>query len=681
MNLEYTNRLIHESSPYLKQHAHNPVDWYPWGAEAWERAKFEDKPVIVSIGYSACHWCHVMERESFESPELAAIMNKFFINIKVDREERPDVDSIYMDALHSMGLRGGWPLNVMLMPDGKPFYGGTYFPPEKWRQILLAIAQGFEHDREKLQSSADGFAENLQTSEAQKYRLAFVEEPNIQIEKAALEDIQRLLLRSVDFKKGGLSRSPKFPMPAVWSYLLQSQANHPNQESQDAIFTTLDRMALGGLFDHIAGGWTRYSTDEDWKVPHFEKMLYDNGQLLSVYAQGILLARQHPDRKPQERLYTWAIEQTVSWLKSEMQSPSGGLYAALDADSEGVEGKYYTWTEEELDEILDEDMAWFGDMYDITDQGNWEHGNNILHLEEYPSQSNWSRWMSILQKLKPIREQRIRPGLDDKILANWNGLAIKGLVDAYFATQNPLTKELALEVGECIRQHFLVNVQNESGEDALGLTHVLGKNIIGFLDDYAAVMDAFLSLYKLTLDDTWILDALKLADYVVANFYDPSEQLFFFTDSQGEELIARKKELFDNVIPASNSMIAHAFWKLGELTDRTDLSQISQVMVSKMAPLIAKDPQWLAHWANLQVQMHHGLPVVVVDSSQPFQAIRPFVETFLPEVLYLSADSHLPLAQGKKGVEGKTTYFLCQNQSCLAPTTSWEETLKSLQLR
>jgi len=679
VNTHYTNRLSRETSPYLKQHAHNPVDWYPWGEEAWEKAKMEDKPVIVSIGYSACHWCHVMERESFESPEIAAVMNKFFVNIKVDREERPDIDAIYMDALHAMGLRGGWPLNVILMPDGKPFYGGTYFPAEKWRQILLAVAKGFEEERPKLQASANGFAENVQTSEAQKYRLAFVEDSSPKMEVDALRSVQELLLRSVDFERGGLRRSPKFPMPSVWLYLLTYQAWQANTQGRQALLTTLDRMALGGLFDHIAGGWTRYSTDEEWKVPHFEKMLYDNGQLLSVYAKGLVLAQQNQTLPKEATLYRWALDKTVAWLAQEMLSPQGGLYAALDADSEGIEGKYYTWTEEELEEKLGEEMAWFGDLYDITDEGNWEHGFNILHLEDYPATSTWDRWQNALDRLKPSRNLRIRPGLDDKILANWNGLALQGLVDTYHATGNDVAKQLALQVGECLVAHFLTPAQNEDGRAALALIHVLGKDIPGFLDDYATVMEGFLALYSIAWDDQWILKVLALADYTMANFYDAEEQLFFFTDSQGEVLIARKKEIFDNVIPSSNALMAHVLWKLGELADRSDLTQVAQIMMTKMTPLVMKDPQWLSHWADLQLQMQQGLPVVVIHSADLAEAIRPIKQNVIPTALFLSAHSNLPLAQGKVGEKDKTTYFVCQNQTCLAPTTSWHAVVQSLQ--
>ena len=672
----YTNRLIKETSPYLLQHAHNPVDWYPWGEEALLAAREQDKPIIVSIGYSACHWCHVMEKESFESPEIAAIMNKFFINIKVDREERPDVDAIYMDSLQSMGLRGGWPLNVILMPDQKPFYGGTYFPQDKWRQILLGVARGFEEDRPRLQQSADGFAENLQVKDSAKYRLAFIEEANPTFSEEFLEGCMGLLMRDIDRKKGGMKRSPKFPMPSIWQYVASFLAFQPNQEIQQAFVYTLERMALGGIFDHLGGGWTRYSTDEDWKVPHFEKMLYDNGQLLHVYSLGYRLVAQNPLLKNQETLFKWAMQKTVRWLSQEMTAPTGGFYAALDADSEGVEGKFYTWTEEEIETILGEEAAWFSDFYDITDLGNWEKGMNILHAEENIDSAAWNRLLAAHQKLEVYRSNRVRPGLDDKIICGWNGLAIKGLVSVYKAIDDENALQLAIQNGKFIRDEMVV--QKEAGQRAL--LHVAGKAIPAFLDDYAAVIDGFLALYEVTGDLTWLTDATQLAEYVLHHFYDQEEQLFFYTDDAAERLIARKKELFDNVIPSSNAQMAHVLWTLGEVMYRPDFKSVADKMIEKIKPLLAKDPQWLSHWAGLSVRVAHGLPVVVIVSDEPLAAAKPLFQQYLPHVfvLFSSGQETHPLLEGKKKLDNKTTFYLCENQTCTAPTTDVNEVLEQL---
>lgn len=672
----YTNRLIKETSPYLLQHAHNPVDWFPWGEEALLAAKEQDKPIIVSIGYSACHWCHVMEKESFESPEVAAIMNKFFINIKVDREERPDVDAIYMDSLQSMGLRGGWPLNVILMPDQKPFYGGTYFPQDKWRQILLGVARGFEEDRSRLQQSADGFAENLQVKDSSKYRLAFIEEPNPTFSEEFIEGCIGLLMRDVDLKKGGMKRSPKFPMPSIWQYIASYLAFQPNQEVQQAFIYTLERMALGGIFDHLGGGWTRYSTDEDWKVPHFEKMLYDNGQLLHVYSLGYRLIAQNPLFKTQSTLFKWAMKKTVEWLSTEMTAPNGGFYAALDADSEGVEGKFYTWTEEEIESILGEEAAWFSDFYDITDTGNWEHGMNILHAEENIDALAWSRLLEAHRKLSIHRLNRVRPGLDDKILCGWNGLTIKGLVSVYKAIDDSNALALALQNGAFIQKEM--TVRKENGQ--MALIHVAGKSLPAFLDDYAAVIDGFLSLYEVTGDLHWLTDATHLADYVLTHFYDTEEQLFFYTDEASERLIARKKELFDNVIPSSNAQMAHVLWTLGEVMYRPDLKAVAEKMIEKIKPLLAKDPQWLSHWTDLSVRVAHGLPVVVVASEEPLQVAKPLFQHYLPHifVMHTTGKEIHPLLDGKKQWDAKTTFYVCENQTCTAPTTEIDDILEQL---
>jgi uncharacterized protein YyaL (SSP411 family) len=365
------NRLSQQTSPYLLQHAHNPVDWYPWGEEALSKAKNENKPILVSIGYSACHWCHVMERECFEKEPIAQVMNEYFVCIKVDREERPDVDAVYMDAVQAMGVRGGWPLNVFLLPDTKPFYGVTYLPPENWVQLLKSVNQAFTNHYQELASSAEGFVENMVASESQKYGLVNATVHfNTRDTDLMFEQIQR----HFDTQKGGMDRAPKFMMPSIYKFLLRYFDISQNPEALAQVELSLNRIALGGIYDHVGGGWARYSVDEDWFIPHFEKMLYDNGQLLSIYAEAYSLT-QNP-------LYANRIQQTIQWLASEMRSHDGGFFSALDADSEGIEGKFYIWTEDELKSALGDDFSWFSKLYNISRQGNWEHGYNHLHLTE-----------------------------------------------------------------------------------------------------------------------------------------------------------------------------------------------------------------------------------------------------------------------------------------------------------
>ncbi|MFC0183552.1 thioredoxin domain-containing protein [Pseudarcicella hirudinis] len=411
------NRLSQETSPYLLQHAHNPVNWYPWSEEALHKAKTENKPVLVSIGYSACHWCHVMERESFENEDIARIMNEHFINIKVDREERPDVDAIYMDAVQAMGVNGGWPLNVFLMPDGKPFYGGTYFPPQNWRQMLLAVNNGFSNHFEELQKSAEGFTKNMLFSESEKYGLTIEEKL---FSEKGLENMFKKLAFGFDAEWGGFNRAPKFPMPSIWLFMLRYFRSSNNPEALEHLKLTLNKMAQGGIYDQLGGGFARYSVDGEWFCPHFEKMLYDNGQLVSLYAEAYSLTK--------EPLYKETVYETIEWLSREMVNAEGGFYSALDADSEGVEGKFYTWTRHEIEQILGENAGEFCETYQVTEAGNWEDEVNILWKAEPVLNSKFAESIRLLML---ARDQRIRPGLDDKVLCSWNALMLKGLVDAY----------------------------------------------------------------------------------------------------------------------------------------------------------------------------------------------------------------------------------------------------------
>ena len=667
------NRLSQETSPYLLQHASNPVDWYPWGAEALAKAKEENKPILVSIGYSACHWCHVMERESFEKEYVAEVMNRHFVCIKVDREERPDVDAVYMDAVQAMGVRGGWPLNVFLMPDAKPFYGLTYLPAQNWLQLLGSINNAFEKNYNDLAGSAEGFVQNMVLSESEKYGLVgsgseySVEELDLMFEQ---------LKQHFDTFKGGMDRAPKFPMPSIYKFLLRYFDITQNPEALAQLELSLNRIALGGIYDHAGGGWARYSVDEDWFIPHFEKMLYDNAQLLSIYAEAYALTKNE--------LYSDRIRNTVAWLEREMLSPDGGFFSALDADSEGIEGKFYIWTEEELKEVLGNDFGWFSKLYNISKHGNWEHGYNHLHLTNYADQTAKAlgiytetfslQYEEALRKLAAKRSQRVRPGLDDKILASWNGLVIKGLTDCYRALGDEQIRNLAVNCGE-----FLLNKMTVDGK----LRHSFKNGratISGFLEDYAAVIDGYLGLYQITFDENWLQQSQMLTDYTISNFYDKTDGYFYFTDSEGESLIARKKELFDNVIPGSNSIMAQNLYVLGKIFDNPEYEKLSDTMLSKMRKILLADVQWVTNWGALYCLKATPTVEIVIVGDAADDLRKDLDRFFIPNKVVSGTEtqSQLPLLQNKTDINGKTVIYVCYDKTCQLPVMNVEDALNQI---
>ncbi|WAC12945.1 thioredoxin domain-containing protein [Dyadobacter pollutisoli] len=667
------NRLSQQTSPYLLQHAHNPVDWYPWGEQALTKAKTENKPILVSIGYSACHWCHVMERESFEKEAIAAVMNQFFVCIKVDREERPDVDAVYMDAVQAMGVRGGWPLNVFLLPDSKPFYGVTYLPAQNWVQLLNSIHKAFTDHYQELASSAEGFVQNMIVSETQKYGLT---DSTAEYSTANLDLMFEQLQRNFDTQKGGMDRAPKFPMPSIYKFLLRYYDISQNPEALAHLELSLNRIALGGIYDHVGGGWARYSVDDEWFIPHFEKMLYDNAQLLSIYAEAFSLT-QNP-------IYSDRIRKTVQWLQSEMRSKDGGFYSALDADSEGIEGKFYIWTEQELRQTLGDDFEWFSKLYKISKRGNWEHGYNHLHLTHSVEQTAKAagilledlpvRYEEALSKLAQKRAERIRPGLDDKILASWNGLMLKGLCDCYRALGDDAIRELAIATGR-----FIADKMTE--KDQLWHSYKNGlASITAFLEDYAAVMEGYLGLYQITFEEQWIQNAQHLADYSIHHFYDQSEGFFHFTDAYGEPLIARKKEIFDNVIPASNSIMAHNLYVLGKMLDREDYSKISDKMLAKISKLLLADVQWVTNWAALYCLRALPTAEIVIVGEDADAMRKDFDRFFIPNkiVMGTTGSSELPLLENRSDMNAKTAIYVCYDKTCQLPVTRVEDALAQL---
>lgn len=671
---KHTNRLINESSPYLLQHAHNPVDWYPWGEEALSKAKEEDKPIIVSIGYSSCHWCHVMERESFENDEAANLMNKCFVCIKVDREERPDVDQIYMDAIQTMGIHGGWPLNVFLTSDQKPFYGGTYFPLKGWLQLLQNIAEAYANQREALVESAEQFAQAINVSEVEKYGLqhherAFVKEDH--------DAIFRQLSSDFDPEEGGMKGAPKFPMPAIWRYALYYLSIIGNKEAREQLSTTLEKIASGGIYDQIGGGFSRYSVDASWFAPHFEKMLYDNGQLVSLYAEAY--------RHFKNMRYQAIVYQTIAYIEREMQSNEGGFYAALDADSEGEEGKFYTWTLEEFQNVVGEDAALWAPFFGLTAEGNWEGGRNILHraqsLVSLAQKSGISedaleeKLQKITNRLLVARSPRIRPGLDDKILSGWNGMMLKGIIDAYVTFGEDQFLQLALKNARFIKDKLFIetSILCRSYKEGKAVQH-------GYLEDYAHVIRAYTALYQVTFDEQWLKLAERLTEHVMEHFYDEAEGLFYFTDNQ-EKLIARKKEVFDNVIPASNSVMAENLYDLSILLDKVVWRETSESMVMKVKKLIVNEPRFMNNWATVYLKMTYPTAEVAIVGPNASKAVEEFGEHAVFNLLFSGTEdkSNLPLLINRTATNGKQTIYVCYGRACQLPVHTVGEALQQIQ--
>jgi uncharacterized protein len=657
------NRLQTETSPYLLQHAQNPVDWFAWGAEALAKAKAENKPILVSIGYSACHWCHVMEHESFEKEEVAEVMNRYFVSIKIDREERPDIDAIYMDAVQAMGVHGGWPLNVFLMPDGKPFYGGTYYPKQNWIKLLEAVHHGFTNNQEELQSSAEGFTENMLFKDSEKYGLS---SENQNFTNEDLEKMCQKLAQTFDTEWGGFEKSPKFPMPSVWQFLLRYAHLQKDEIALNHLKFTLNKMAIGGIYDQLGGGFARYSVDGEWFCPHFEKMLYDNGQMVSLYAQAFTLT--------QEPLYKEVVYETIAWLSREMTSTEGGFYSALDADSEGVEGKFYVWTMQEIEEILGENSKAFCRNYQVSNDGNWEHGVNILWKKEATLNVDFKE---SIEKLMAKRAVRTRPGLDDKILCSWNGLMLNGLIDAYRTFGEEDFLNLALRNAHFIKDNFLK-------DSILSHSYKNGETKIqGFLEDYASVIDAYTNLYQATFEENWLHLAEKLTLYVCQNFWDEEDQLFYFTDSNAEELIARKKEIFDNVIPSSNSMMARNLYTLGILLDREDFKNLSILMVSKMKNLLLSNVDYLTNWACLATQMTSPTAEIAIVGKAVNEFRKEIDLKFYPNKVLTGTftESQLPLLENRTSKKNETQVFVCYNKTCQLPVKSVDEAFGQLKFQ
>jgi uncharacterized protein YyaL (SSP411 family) len=672
MPAKYTNRLIQESSPYLLQHAHNPVDWHPWNNESLAKARSLDKMLLISIGYSACHWCHVMEKESFMDTEVAKIMNENFICIKVDREERPDVDQVYMNAVQLITGGGGWPLNCFALPDGKPFFGGTYFRKDQWAQLLQNVQLLYQTRRKELEEQADSLTKGVVKS-------GLIPPPSGEM-KVSVDDMKTMvdMLRiRFDKKEGGLVGSPKFPMPTILSFLLEHLYYYGDEEVENFLKTTLDKMAFGGIYDQIGGGFARYSTDAYWKVPHFEKMLYDNAQLVSLYSNSF--------KKWQDPLYQETVKDTLAFILQEMTHPAGGFYSSLDADSEGVEGKYYTWGAGELKQVVDSQPDLIGKYYQVGEKGQWEEGRNILLRTQRPDEFAQqvglqpSQFKSILKsarsKLMKTRQKRVRPALDDKILTSWNGLMMKGFVEAFMAFNNKEYLDAALKNAEFL----LAEVMDDDGR----LFHCWkgGKaSINGFLEDYSFVAEGLTALYQVTFNQLYLDKALSLAEYALGHFYDQKTGIFYVTSSLDPPLIARKTELYDNVIPSSNASMARVLYDLGLVFERADLFDASRRMLSGMRDQVFKYPSAYSYWACLLQREVTPFYTLVTMGPDAIEHAKTINRSFHPNVFICGnerEEGFLPLFENRY-IEGETMLYLCTGKECRLPTPSVEEILRQL---
>jgi uncharacterized protein len=649
----YSNRLASSSSPYLREHSDNPVDWYEWGAEALEKAKTENKPLIVSVGYASCHWCHVMEKESFMDTAVARLMNENFISIKVDREERPDIDQIYMNAAQLISGNGGWPLNAFTLSDGKPFYAATYFPKEQWIQILTQISELHNNDNDKLTKQAEALTKGIRTFEA----IITPQDLKTDYDQKTYQSIFSNWQSVLDYQIGGLSGAPKFPMPVVWEYLLQDHYLTGNKKALEAVTITLDNMAAGGIYDHLAGGFARYSTDENWKVPHFEKMLYDNGQLVSLYS--------HAYQQTGDPDYAKVVEETLDFVKREMTSPEGGFYSSLNADSEGEEGKFYVWTKSELTGILDNSSRdLFMEYYNMSDSGNWGAGKNIFFrkskLSESPNQTQ--KLKDARMKVLRERNKRIHPSLDDKILTSWNALMMEGYIDAYFAMGENEYLQIALKNAAFLQKSMI----REDGK--LWRNHLNGKSSIdAFLDDYGLLARAYIRLYEATFDIHWLQQARSIADYAVIHFRDKQSGLFYYTSDESEQLVARKMELTDNVIPSSNSILASVLFRLGEYYDQDSYKEMSKIMLNQMSKDILENSPYYPNWASLMGMIAYKPYEIAIMGDKANQINTTLRKRYLPTALFMGGNMEdLPLLENKY-VKGKTIIYVCKDRVCKLP--------------
>lgn len=671
------NELHLETSPYLLQHANNPVHWKAWNHKSLAQATTENKLIIISIGYSACHWCHVMEHESFEDDEVAQTMNQHFINIKVDREERPDVDAVYMKAVQIMTGRGGWPMNVVTLPNGKPIWGGTYFRKNEWINSLEQLQELYQSNPEKILEYAEKLHEGLQAT-------SIIEKDN-SLKDFNQETLENLLVKwqkSFDWEFGGMARAPKFMMPVNYQFLLRYGYQSNNKLILEFVNLTLTKMAYGGLFDTIDGGFSRYSVDMKWHVPHFEKMLYDNGQLVSLYAEAYKVTKNN--------LFKEIIEKTLTFVEKEWLTKEGSFYSALDADSLNQENKleegaFYVWTKQELQILLQEDFELFSQVFNINAFGYWEHENYVLIQNEALSaiaNTNNISVSELEQKKKSWekllyneREKRNKPRLDDKSLTSWNALMLKGFVDGYKALGNHHYLEIALKNANFILKNLWASEGN------LWHNYKNGKATInGYLEDYALVIDVFIALYEVTLEEHWLQKAKQLTDYSFDYFYDEKAAFFAFTSRLDEPLITTHFETEDNVIPASNSVMANNLFRLSIYFNNSHYEKVTQQMLQFILPTIDY-PSAFSNWLNVFLNFSTQNKELAICGNEAISFIKKINQSYNPNIVLVGTQklSSLPFLQDRFS-ENETLFYLCQNRTCQMPTNDFQEIIKQLLL-
>ena len=673
------NRLINETSPYLLQHANNPVDWYPWGEEALERARSEDKPILLSIGYSACHWCHVMERESFENETIAGLMNDNFVSIKVDREERPDLDQVYMQAVQMLTGSGGWPMTVFLTPEGKPFYGGTYFPPEDrqgmpgFPRLLTSIAEAYSTNRGEI----DRVTKQLTTQMSQSNQ---VSQGTSILTVDILHKAYSSLATNFDYQNGGFGNAPKFPQPMTPEFLLRYYHHGYNPRALELVELTLEKMAYGGIYDQIGGGFHRYSTDAYWLVPHFEKMLYDNALLARLYLHTYLITGR--------ALYRRVVEETLDYVLREMTDSSGGFYSAQDADSEGVEGKFFVWSPDEINSVMgDADGEVFAGYYGVTAGGNFE-GKNILNIRQDPEEFAETKGLTADQlgdiinrgskALLEVREQRIHPMRDDKVLASWNGLMLRSFAEAAAALGRPDYLAVAIKNAE-----FLARSMKSDGR--LLRTYRDGQaKLLGYLEDYSFVIDGLLALYEATFDLRWLDEAVTLADSMIELFWDEGIGGFYDTGSDHETLVVRPRDVFDNAQPCGGSVASDVLLRLAVFTGNNDYSAKATVPLRSLHQAMSQSPGGTGHWLSaldFYVSPPKEIAVIGPRDDPTTQALLDTVfHRFLPNKVVMgvetplipaddNSEADIPLLAGRGMVGGLPSAYVCQNYACQLPVT------------
>lgn len=663
------NRLSKETSPYLLQHANNPVDWFPWGREAFVKAKAEDKMLLISVGYSSCHWCHVMEREAFSDLEVANYMSENFVCIKVDREERPDIDQVYMNAIQIITRSGGWPLNCFALPDGRPVFGGTYFPRDSWFDVLVSLNSTWKNEPNRVIEVAEELTQGIHKSE-----LISKKNTEATLNRQVLDEYILKWTKYFDEKYGSTKGAPKFPMPSSLNFLLTYSANFNDDHIKTYLKTTCDRMLKGGIYDHIAGGFFRYSVDERWEVPHFEKMLYDNAQLISLYSNAYRVFGDDDYRK--------AVFETFKFLQNEMQSEKGGFYSAIDADSEGVEGLYYTWSSSEIEEILGEDKNLFSIVYGVSAAGNLK-GRSVLrqcaNLREASCvltldvDDAKSRLEIAKAKLTKVRNKRVRPITDDKHIAAWNALTVTALVDAYVAFDDEQFLREAKRAIKFIEDNLFVD----------GKFHrIMCKekvSIPAFLDDYAFLIEAYIGLYKVTLTETYLNRANKLAAEAIALFFNPETGMFYFSSKAHDYLIVRKMELTDGVIPSSSAVMAENMHSLGHYFRSEEYLEIAKQMLRNVLTQFNGSGPYVSRWANLFLKEYFGpAEVGFSNESSAGESLSILQKSWFPNIIPYnsSQNSRLPIVTHSVG---KNEITICFGKECRKPVRTTNEVVSFLQ--